>query len=137
MTGFSVLVVMSITDGMIATTQVVTNGGPNGGLYNCADITFPALLLELIVLFAGMGPALRLRLRQVPDRRMRLLRRLFPRDHLRRRHCWSGCQCWHSRIGSCCWSGDCYGVLAVTVALKIACGGYGMKRIKIKKLYTC
>jgi hypothetical protein len=46
---------MSITDGMIATTQVVTNGGPNGGLYNCADITFPALLLELIVLFAGMG----------------------------------------------------------------------------------
>ncbi|EAS27427.1 expression library immunization antigen 1 [Coccidioides immitis RS] len=27
-------------DGMNATLQVVTNGDPNGGLYNCADITF-------------------------------------------------------------------------------------------------
>jgi hypothetical protein len=28
------------TDGMNATIQVVTNGDPAGGLYNCADITF-------------------------------------------------------------------------------------------------
>ncbi|KAL8794798.1 MAG: hypothetical protein Q9195_002626 [Heterodermia aff. obscurata] len=28
------------TEGMNATIQVVTNGDPNGGLYNCADITF-------------------------------------------------------------------------------------------------
>ncbi|KAH0154232.1 hypothetical protein KCU90_g8519, partial [Aureobasidium melanogenum] len=31
---------LNITDGMNATIQVVTNGDPNGGLYNCADITF-------------------------------------------------------------------------------------------------
>ena len=33
---------MSITEGMNATIQVVTNGDPDGGLYNCADITFSA-----------------------------------------------------------------------------------------------
>lgn len=31
---------LNITDGMNATIQVVTNGDPSGGLYNCADITF-------------------------------------------------------------------------------------------------
>ncbi|KAI9852806.1 MAG: hypothetical protein M1838_005027 [Thelocarpon superellum] len=31
---------LGISDGMNATIQVVTNGDPNGGLYNCADITF-------------------------------------------------------------------------------------------------
>ncbi|RFU26750.1 hypothetical protein B7463_g9594, partial [Scytalidium lignicola] len=31
---------LNITDGTNATIQVVTNGDPNGGLYNCADITF-------------------------------------------------------------------------------------------------
>ena len=29
-------------DGMNATIQVVTNGDPNGGLYNCADVTLMA-----------------------------------------------------------------------------------------------
>ncbi|ERF73852.1 hypothetical protein EPUS_05557 [Endocarpon pusillum Z07020] len=31
---------LGIMDGMNATIQVVTNGDPAGGLYNCADITF-------------------------------------------------------------------------------------------------
>lgn len=31
---------LGIMDGMNATLQVVTNGDPNGGLYNCADVTF-------------------------------------------------------------------------------------------------
>ncbi|KAL9624750.1 MAG: hypothetical protein Q9160_001104 [Pyrenula sp. 1 TL-2023] len=31
---------MGVTDGMEATLQVITNGDPNGGLYNCADIRF-------------------------------------------------------------------------------------------------
>ncbi|KAF4629126.1 hypothetical protein G7Y89_g9016 [Cudoniella acicularis] len=40
MTGFSVPSSLNITDGTNATIQVVTNGDSNGGLYNCADITF-------------------------------------------------------------------------------------------------
>lgn len=32
----------SAMDGMNATIQVVTNGDPNGGLYNCADVTLSA-----------------------------------------------------------------------------------------------
>lgn len=41
MTGFDVTGLgLNITDGTNATIQVVTNGDPNGGLYNCADITF-------------------------------------------------------------------------------------------------
>ncbi|RDW80075.1 hypothetical protein BP6252_04713 [Coleophoma cylindrospora] len=39
MTGFALPAGMNITDGMNATIQVVTNGDPDGGLYNCADIT--------------------------------------------------------------------------------------------------
>ncbi|KAI9768957.1 MAG: hypothetical protein M1840_004553 [Geoglossum simile] len=31
---------LNVTDGTNATIQVVTNGDPSGGLYNCADITF-------------------------------------------------------------------------------------------------
>ncbi|KAI9716767.1 MAG: hypothetical protein M1812_005107 [Candelaria pacifica] len=31
---------LNVKDGMNATIQVITNGDPNGGLYNCADITF-------------------------------------------------------------------------------------------------
>ncbi|KZF20846.1 hypothetical protein L228DRAFT_270121 [Xylona heveae TC161] len=31
---------LNISEGTNATIQVVTNGDPNGGLYNCADITF-------------------------------------------------------------------------------------------------
>ncbi|KAI9733389.1 MAG: hypothetical protein M1834_003473 [Cirrosporium novae-zelandiae] len=31
---------LNITDGTNATLQVITNGDPNGGLYNCADLTF-------------------------------------------------------------------------------------------------
>ncbi|MCJ1368690.1 hypothetical protein MMC16_007835 [Acarospora aff. strigata] len=31
---------LNIVDGQNATIQVVTNGDPTGGLYNCADITF-------------------------------------------------------------------------------------------------
>lgn len=40
MTGFSLPQGMNITEGMNATIQVQTNGDPDGGLYNCADITF-------------------------------------------------------------------------------------------------
>jgi len=40
MTGFSVPEGLNVTDGTNATIQVVTNGDPDGGLYNCADITF-------------------------------------------------------------------------------------------------
>ncbi|KAF8859403.1 hypothetical protein BDZ45DRAFT_589904, partial [Acephala macrosclerotiorum] len=40
MTGFTTPSGMNITDGTMATIQVVTNGDPGGGLYNCADITF-------------------------------------------------------------------------------------------------
>ncbi|RDL37289.1 uncharacterized protein BP5553_04722 [Venustampulla echinocandica] len=31
---------LNITEGTNATIQVITNGDPKGGLYNCADITF-------------------------------------------------------------------------------------------------
>ncbi|KAI9697455.1 MAG: hypothetical protein M1836_004733 [Candelina mexicana] len=31
---------LNVKDGMNATIQVITNGDPTGGLYNCADITF-------------------------------------------------------------------------------------------------
>ncbi|TID19420.1 gpi anchored protein [Venturia nashicola] len=31
---------LNITEGTNATIQVVTNGDPNGGLYQCADVTF-------------------------------------------------------------------------------------------------
>ncbi|KAI5210281.1 hypothetical protein E4T42_01435 [Aureobasidium subglaciale] len=37
---------LNITDGMNATIQVVTNGDPSGGLYNCADITFTSTQLS-------------------------------------------------------------------------------------------
>ena len=42
MTGFFLPSGLNITDGMNATIQVQTNGDPDGGLYNCADITFSA-----------------------------------------------------------------------------------------------
>ncbi|CAC9893335.1 unnamed protein product [Aureobasidium pullulans] len=37
---------LNITEGMNATIQVVTNGDPSGGLYNCADITFTSTQLS-------------------------------------------------------------------------------------------
>jgi hypothetical protein len=40
MTGFSIPEGLNVTEGMNATIQVQTNGDPDGGLYNCADITF-------------------------------------------------------------------------------------------------
>jgi hypothetical protein len=40
MTGFSLPEGLNVTEGTNATIQVVTNGDPDGGLYNCADITF-------------------------------------------------------------------------------------------------
>jgi hypothetical protein len=40
MTGLSIPSDLNITEGMNATIQVQTNGDPDGGLYNCADITF-------------------------------------------------------------------------------------------------
>jgi len=40
MTGITIPDSLNITDGTNATIQVITNGDPNGGLYNCADITF-------------------------------------------------------------------------------------------------
>jgi hypothetical protein len=40
MTGFTIPDGVNVTDGMNATIQVITNGDPNGGLFNCADITF-------------------------------------------------------------------------------------------------
>lgn len=40
MTSFSIPEGVNITDGTNATIQVLTNGDPDGGLYNCADITF-------------------------------------------------------------------------------------------------
>jgi hypothetical protein len=40
MTGFSAPAGFNVTDGTKATLQVVTNGDPEGGLYNCADIVF-------------------------------------------------------------------------------------------------
>lgn len=40
MTGFSLPDGLNVTEGTNATIQVITNGDPDGGLYNCADITF-------------------------------------------------------------------------------------------------
>lgn len=40
MTGFTLPSGLNISDGTQATIQVVTNGDPDGGLYNCADIIF-------------------------------------------------------------------------------------------------
>ncbi|KUJ23525.1 uncharacterized protein LY89DRAFT_713960 [Mollisia scopiformis] len=40
MTGFTLPSSLNISDGTEATIQVVTNGDPDRGLYNCADITF-------------------------------------------------------------------------------------------------
>ncbi|KAH8601431.1 hypothetical protein B0O99DRAFT_501764 [Bisporella sp. PMI_857] len=40
--GASTLAGVNITEGTNATIQVLTNGDPEGGLYNCADITFSA-----------------------------------------------------------------------------------------------
>ncbi|KAH7418038.1 expression library immunization antigen 1 [Cadophora sp. MPI-SDFR-AT-0126] len=40
MTGIEIPSSLQITEGMNATIQVVTNGDPDGGLYNCADVTF-------------------------------------------------------------------------------------------------
>lgn len=40
MTGFTLPSTFNVTDGTNATIQVITNGDPAGGLYNCADITF-------------------------------------------------------------------------------------------------
>jgi len=40
LTGLTIPDGVNVTAGMNATIQVVTNGDPDGGLYNCADITF-------------------------------------------------------------------------------------------------
>jgi len=40
MTDFTLPSGLNVTDGTNATIQVITNGDPDGGLYNCADITF-------------------------------------------------------------------------------------------------
>ncbi|CZR51559.1 uncharacterized protein PAC_01436 [Phialocephala subalpina] len=40
MTGFTLPSGLNVSDGTQATIQVVTNGDPDGGLFNCADITF-------------------------------------------------------------------------------------------------
>lgn len=37
---------LNITEGTNATIQVVTNGDPNGGLYQCGDITFTSTALS-------------------------------------------------------------------------------------------
>ena len=42
MTGIEIPSSLGVTEGMNATIQVVTNGDPDGGLYNCADVTFSA-----------------------------------------------------------------------------------------------
>lgn len=42
MTGVTLPSGLNITEGTHATIQVITNGDPDGGLYNCADITFSA-----------------------------------------------------------------------------------------------
>ena len=42
MTGIEIPSSLNVTEGMNATIQVVTNGDPDGGLYNCADVTFSA-----------------------------------------------------------------------------------------------
>lgn len=40
MTGLTLPSSINVTEGINATIQVITNGDPDGGLYNCADITF-------------------------------------------------------------------------------------------------
>ena len=40
MTGLSLPSSINVTEGTNATIQVITNGDPTGGLFNCADITF-------------------------------------------------------------------------------------------------
>jgi len=40
MQGLTLPSTFNVTDGVNATIQVITNGDPAGGLYNCADITF-------------------------------------------------------------------------------------------------
>ncbi|CZT05642.1 uncharacterized protein RAG0_11624 [Rhynchosporium agropyri] len=45
MTGFTVPDGLKIMEGMNATIQVITNGDPDGGLYNCADITFSKMAM--------------------------------------------------------------------------------------------
>jgi hypothetical protein len=47
MTGFSLPEGVNVTAGSNATIQVITNGDPDGGLYNCADITFASSVPEL------------------------------------------------------------------------------------------
>jgi hypothetical protein len=47
MTGFSLPEGVNVTAGSNATIQVITNGDPDGGLYNCADITFASEVTEL------------------------------------------------------------------------------------------
>ncbi|KAH9224779.1 hypothetical protein DL95DRAFT_378428 [Leptodontidium sp. 2 PMI_412] len=42
MTGFTLPSGLAVSEGTNATIQVVTNGDPEGGLYNCADVTFSA-----------------------------------------------------------------------------------------------
>jgi len=37
---------MGITEGMNATIQVLTNGDPDGGLYQCTDVTFTSAALS-------------------------------------------------------------------------------------------
>lgn len=39
----------SSLEGMEATIQVVTNGDPDGGLYNCADVTLSARYASLLL----------------------------------------------------------------------------------------
>ncbi|KAG4429295.1 hypothetical protein IFR05_015226, partial [Cadophora sp. M221] len=42
MTGLEIPSALAVAEGMNATIQVVTNGDPEGGLFNCADVTFSA-----------------------------------------------------------------------------------------------
>jgi len=46
---------LNVTDGTNATIQVVTNGDPNGGLYNCADITFRTSVASTASCVNGTG----------------------------------------------------------------------------------
>jgi hypothetical protein len=39
----------SSLEGMQATIQVVTNGDPDGGLYNCSDVTLSARYASLLL----------------------------------------------------------------------------------------
>ncbi|CAG8970981.1 hypothetical protein HYALB_00007649 [Hymenoscyphus albidus] len=46
MTGITLPSNVNVTSGSNATIQVITNGDPSGGLYNCADITFSSTVTE-------------------------------------------------------------------------------------------